>query len=106
LQFQKYTGGLGGYYDIDRGQTVTSSVDTDIALLGLLSSNLCCRHGGHHQLVPVQLIPAQKRTRAIQYLLTLQNTDGSFNLTSTSSYDQIYLLGPDPVSITALIILA
>ena len=106
LQFQKSTGGFAGYYDLDRGQTVTSSVDTDMALLGLLSSNLCCRHGGHHQLVPVQLIPAQNRTRAIQYLLTLQNTDGSFNLTSTRSYDPIYSLGPDPVSITALTLLA
>ena len=106
LQFQKSTGGFAGYYDLDRGQTVTSSVDTDMALLGLLSSNLCCRHGGHHQLVPVQLIPAQNRTRAIQYLLTLQNPDGSFNLTSTRSYDPIYSLGPDPVSITALTLLA
>jgi len=106
LQFQKSTGGFAGYYDLDRGQTVTSSVDTDMALLGLLSSNLCCRHGGHHQLLPLQLIPAENRTRAIQYLLTLQNPDGSFNLTSTRSYDPIYSLGPDPVSITALTLLA
>ncbi len=105
LEFQKPTGGFAGYYDLDQGQTVTSSVDTDMALLGLLSSNLCCRHSGHHQLVPVQLIPAQNRTRAIQYLLTLQNPDGSFNLTSTRSYDPIYSLGPDPVSITALTLL-
>jgi len=106
LQFQKSTGGFAGYYELDQGQTVTSSVDTDMALLGLLSSNLCCRHGGHHQLLPVQLIPAQNRTRAIQYLLNLQNPDGSFNLTSTRSYDPIYSLGPDPVSITALTLLA
>ncbi len=105
LEFQRPTGGFAGYYDLDQGQTVTSSVDTDMALLGLLSSNLCCRHSGHHQLVPVQLIPAQNRTRAIQYLLTLQNPDGSFNLTSTRSYDPIYSLGPDPVSITALTLL-
>jgi PKD repeat protein len=70
--------------------TVTSSVDTDMALLGLVSSNL---------------IPAQNRTLAIQYLLTLQNPDGSFNLTSTKSYDPIYSLGPDSVSITALTLL-
>ena len=106
LQFQKSTGGFAGYYDLNQGQTVPSSVDTDMALLGLLSSNLCCRHGGHHQLLPVQLIPAQNRTRAIQYLLNLQNPDGSFNLTSTRSYDPIYSLGPDPVSITALTLLA
>jgi chitodextrinase len=70
--------------------TVTSSVDTDMALLGLVSSNL---------------IPAQNRTPAIQYLLTLQNPDGSFNLTSTKSYAPIYSLGPDSVSITALTLL-
>src|SRR5439155_19152447 len=105
-QFQKSTGGFAGYYDLDQGQTVPSSVDTDMALLGLLSSNLCCRHGGHHQLLPVQLIPAQNRTRAIQYLLNLQNPDGSFNLTNTISYDPLYSLGPDPISITALTLLA
>jgi PKD domain/Prenyltransferase and squalene oxidase repeat len=70
--------------------TVTSSVDTDMALLGLVSSNL---------------IPAQNRILAIQYLLTLQNPDGSSNLTSTKSYDPIYSLGPDSVSITALTLL-
>jgi hypothetical protein len=62
-----------------------------MALLGLVSSNL---------------IPAQNQTLAIQYLLTLQNPDGSFNLTSTKSYDPIYSLGPDQVSITALTLLA
>jgi PKD repeat protein len=62
-----------------------------MALLGLASPNL---------------IPVQNRTRAIQYLLTLQNLDGSFNLTSTRPYDSIYSLGPDPVSITALTLLA
>jgi PKD repeat protein len=71
--------------------TVTSSVDTDMALLGLVGSNL---------------IPVQNRTLAIQYLLSLQNPDGSFNLTSTKSYDPIYSLGPDSVSITALTLLA
>jgi PKD repeat protein len=91
LQFQKSNGGFEGYYDLNQTQTVTSSVDTDMALLGLVSSDL---------------ISAQNRTLAIQYLLTLQNPDGSFNLTSTRPYDPIYSLGPDPVSITALTLLA
>jgi prenyltransferase beta subunit len=70
--------------------TVTSSVDTDMALLGLISSNL---------------ILDQNRTLAIQYLLTLQNPDGSFNLTNTIPYDPVYSQGPDSVAITALTLL-
>lgn len=100
LQLQNSTtGGFEGYSycssNCNTGNpsylTVTSSVDTDMALLGLASSNL---------------IPAHNRGLAIQYLLTLQNLDGSFNLTSTKTYDPIYSLGPDPVSITALTLLA
>src|SRR5438093_9151408 len=90
LQFQKSTGGFAGYYDLNQGQTVPSSVDTDMALLGLLSSNLCCRHGGHHQLLPVQLITAKNRTRAILYLLNLQNPVHSCTTTNTHSYDTNY----------------
>lgn len=71
--------------------TVASSVDTDMSLLGLAGSNL---------------IPAQNRTLAIQYLLSLQNSDGSFNLTRTRPFDSIYSLGPDTASITALTLLA
>jgi hypothetical protein len=71
--------------------TVTSSVDTDMALLGLDSANL---------------ISTQNRTLAVRYLLSLQNPDGSFNLTSTIGYDPLYSLGPDPLSITAQTLLA
>jgi hypothetical protein len=70
--------------------TVTSSVDTDMALLGFISSNL---------------IPDQNRTLAIRYLISLQNPDGSFNLTNTIPYDPVYSQGPDSVAITALTLL-
>jgi PKD repeat protein len=90
LQFQESTGGFRGYYDPNKGQTVTSSVDTDMALLGLINSNS---------------IPVKNQTFAARYLLSLQNADGSFNLTSSTSFDPIYSLAPDPVSITALTVL-
>jgi PKD repeat protein len=91
LQFQRSDGGFAGYYDLGAGQTVTSSVDTDMALLGLDTSNL---------------ISSKNQTAAINYLVSLQNLDGSFNLTSTKTYDPIYSLGPDPITITALTLLA
>ena len=91
LQFQQSTGGFKGYYDPNQAQTVTSSVDTDMALLGLINSNS---------------IPIQNRIFAVRYLLSLQNADGSFNLTSSSSFDPIYSLAPDPISITSLTLLA
>ncbi len=90
LQFQQSTGGFRGYYDPNKSQTVTSSVDTDMALLGLIDSNS---------------IPVKNQTFAARYLLSLQNADGSFNLTSSTSFDPIYSLAPDPVSITALTVL-
>ncbi|MBO0887766.1 PKD domain-containing protein [Candidatus Bathyarchaeota archaeon] len=89
-QFQQSNGGFSGYYDFNQGQTVTSSVDSDMAVLGLTAASL-----------DSSTIPF-----AAQYLLTLQNPDGSFNLTSTVRYDAIYSLGPDSVSITALTLLA
>src|SRR5207247_1778710 len=55
---------------------------------------------------PVRILKIEEILNSIQYLLNLQNPDGSFNLTSTRSYDPIYSLGPDPVSITALTLLA
>jgi PKD repeat protein len=91
LQFQQSNGGFNGYYDLKQDQTVTSSIDTDEALLGLISADL---------------IPVTNQTTATQYLLSLQNPDGSFNLTSTISFDPLYSQGPDTVSITSLTLLA
>jgi hypothetical protein len=89
-QFQQSDGGFSGYYDSNLGHTVTSSVDTDMAVLGLTAANL-----------DSSIIP-----NATNYLLTLQNPDGSFNLTSGVRSDAFYSLGPDSASITALTLLA
>ena len=88
--FQLHSPGSGflGYFNGTK--TVTSSVDTDMALLGLMSA---------HQ------ISVKDQADAINYVLTLQNTDGSFNLTSATKFDSFYSLGPDPASITALTLL-
>lgn len=86
-------GGFIGYYDnhLARPASVTSSVDTAMALLGLSESNT---------------IPDSNRTAAVSYLQALQNGNGSFNLTSTIAANPIYSLGPDQTSITALVCLA
>ncbi len=91
LQFQKSNGGFQGYYDLSAQTSVTSSVDTALALWGLANA---------------KALPAVNQTAAVNYLLSLQNSDGSFNLTSRIPYDPIYSLGPDTVSITALVTLA
>jgi len=91
LQFQQSNGGFFGYYSTDLGSSVSSSVDTSEALRGLIAA---------------KAINASSQQSAVNYLFTLQNSDGSFNLTSTKAYDPIYSQGPEPVSITALVLLA
>jgi prenyltransferase beta subunit len=90
-KFQQANGGFLGYFDTAANKQVTSSVDTAMALLGLISSNS---------------IPATKEQSAVNYLLSLQNPDGSFNLTKTVQSNSLYSLGPEPISITALVTLA
>jgi len=90
-KFQQANGGFLGYFDTASNKQVTSSVDTAMALLGLISSNS---------------ITATKLQSAINYLLSLQNPDGSFNLTKTVQSNSLYSLGPEPISITALVTLA
>ena len=89
LQLQRPSSGFAGYYN--GSQTVTSSVDTDMALLGLINA---------------RAIPVSNQTNAVNYVLSLQNSGGSFNLTSNTRFNSFYSLGPDPVSITALTLLA
>jgi len=91
LQLQQPNSGFIGYYDTNVGHSVTSSVDTDMALLGLLNA---------------KAIPVQNQASAIHYLLPLQNQDRSFHPTSSISANSIDAIGPDPVSITALTALA
>jgi prenyltransferase beta subunit len=90
-KFQQANGGFVGYFDTASNKQVTSSVDTAMALLGLISSNS---------------ISAAKEQSAVNYLLSLQNPDGSFNLTKTIRSNSLYSLGPEPISITALVSLA
>jgi len=89
-KFQQSNGGFLGYYDTVSNKQVTSSVDTAMALLGLLGSNS---------------ITPTKEQSAVNYLVSLQNPDGSFNLTNTVRSTSLYSLGPEPTSITALVIL-
>lgn len=91
LQFQQSNGGFFGYYSTALESSVSSSVDTSEALRGLIAA---------------KAINASSQQSAVNYLFTLQNPDGSFNLTSSKAYDPIYSQGPEPVSITALVLLA
>jgi len=89
-KFQQLNGGFLGYFDTSSNKQVTSSVDTAMALWGLNGAS--------------SITPANKQS-AINYLLSLQNSDGSFNLTSTVKSNPLYSLGPDPISITALVLI-
>jgi|GEM_PF-3370448 hypothetical protein len=91
LQFQQSNGGFFGYYSTALGSSVPSGVDTSEALRGLIGA---------------KAINASSQQSAVNYLFTLQNSGGSFNLTSAKTYDPIYSQGPEPVSITALALLA
>ena len=88
LQLQQSNGGFLGYYGT---VTNTSSVDTAEALRGLTNA---------------KAISSTRQQSAVNYLFTLQNPDGSFNLTNVKSFDPLYSQGPEPVSITALVLLA
>jgi prenyltransferase beta subunit len=90
-KFQQTNGGFLGYFDTASNKQVTSSVDTAMALLGLVSS---------------RSISSAKQQSAVNYLLSLQNPNGSFNLTKTVQSNSLYSLGPEPISITALVTLA
>ncbi len=88
LALQQSNSGFQGWYE--NGQTVTSSIDTGFAVLGLLNART----------------PFSSNQSAIDYLLTLQNPDASFNLTSSTRSDQYSSLGPEPIAITAIVTLA
>jgi Dockerin type I domain/A-macroglobulin TED domain/Prenyltransferase and squalene oxidase repeat len=91
LALQDHNSGFRGYYDSSLGKQVTSSVDTSMALLGLVNAGS---------------ISVRNETSAVNYLLSLQNGDGSFNLTKTLSSTSLYSLGPEPIAITGLVLLA
>ena len=90
FQFQQTNGGFFGYYSTALSASVATSVDTSESLRGLIAA---------------KAINASSQQSAVNYLFSLQNSDGSFNLTRTRAYDPIYSQGPEPVSITALVLL-
>jgi prenyltransferase beta subunit len=90
FQFQQTNGGFFGYYSTALEASVASRVDTSESLRGLIAA---------------KAINASSQQSAVNYLFSLQNSDGSFNLTRTKAYDPIYSQGPEPVSITALVLL-
>jgi prenyltransferase beta subunit len=91
LTYQQSSGGFTGYSPGPSYVPIASSVDTDMALWGLVDTS--------H-------ITSQQRTAAANFLFSIQNSDGSFNLTSSISSDPLNAFGPEPISVTALTILA
>lgn len=87
LGFQQSNGGFYGYFDNSQNKQVTSSVDTSMALLGLIDASS---------------ISTTARTNAINYLLSLQNANGTFDLTNTISSSSLSSMGPETISMTAL----
>src|SRR5439155_21542051 len=93
--YQQKSSAFIGYYpkSPDRSYAqVATSVDTAMALWGMSQAN--------------SPISYENQTFAINYLLSLQNVDGRFNLTSTISQSSTDALGPEPISVTALVLLA
>ena len=92
LEFQQSDGGFKGYAPAPDYISASSSVDTALALWALANSSS---------------ISLQSRTAAVGYLLRLQSNDGSFSLTSKAhSSNSTDSLGPEPLSVTAMVMLA
>ena len=90
LAYQQTNGGFLGWYDSSSGQQTTSSIDTGMALWGLLGTHA---------------ISSSQQQQAVNYLFSLQNRDGSFNLTRTEATNHYETLGPESISTTALVVL-
>jgi len=91
---QKSSGFIGYYAQSPDGSyaQVATSVDTAMALWGISEARSPISH--------------ENRTFALNYLLSLQNTNGSFNLTSTISQSATDAFGPEQISVTGLALLA
>jgi hypothetical protein len=90
LAYQQTNGGFLGWYDSSSGQQTTSSIDTAMALWGLIEAHA---------------ISSSKQQQAVNYILSLQNHDGSFNLTLTEATNHFETLGLESISTTALVVL-
>ncbi len=89
LDLQQTDGGFKGFFD-DTGNQITTSVDTAMALWGLIHA---------------RQIPTSNQSAAVDFLLSLRNPDGSFRLAPAIVSNQYSSLGPEPISITALVTL-
>jgi len=91
---QQRSGFIGYYAQLSDGSyaQVATSVDTAMALWGMSQAN--------------SPISKENRTFALSYLLSLQNVDGSFNLTRAIPESSTDALGPERISVTALVLLA
>ena len=86
--FQQSNGGFAGFAEPPTYAPVASVVDTSMALWGLIHA---------------KAVNASSQGDAERYLFSLQNTtDGSFALTSSTVYNKLESLAPDPISLTAL----
>jgi prenyltransferase beta subunit len=56
-------------------------------------------------LIEAHAISSSKQQQAVNYILSLQNHDGSFNLTRTEATNHFETLGPESISTTALVVL-
>jgi hypothetical protein len=89
LSFQAPSGGFRGWWSGDG--IVEDSVDTSWSLLGLLSAGA---------------INDTTKAVAVDYLQSLQNQDGSVNLTGTTATNPLSALGLDAAAQTSLALLA
>jgi hypothetical protein len=90
--FQQPNGGFAGFLEPPAYAPAESAVDTNMAIWGL---------------VQAREANASSQGKAAGYLFSLQNsTDGSFNLSLHTAYNRFESLAPDPISITALTLVA
>lgn len=85
------TGGFIGWYEAPAFNQVTSAPDTALALIALKTTNT---------LNPAEL------TQSLNYLLSLQNPDGSYNLTANTESSGLAAFTPTKQSTTALVLMA
>lgn len=87
------TGGFNGFWEQHNNSwvQVSDSVSTSFAMLGLES---------------ISLLDNQTKENSTSFLLSLQNLDGSFNLTNVTIYNPLVSLGPSEISTTALSLIA
>lgn len=93
LSFQNSDGGIRGWCDWNGTDCIwtSDSTDTSWALVGLLSVNA---------------ISEENKTSALSFLDSLQNSDGSINLTTNTATSPYEGLAPDTIASTALYLIA